>query len=336
MHAERIKQAYYQLPILIRLLLTTIIVMVLFGITIHLVEPNEFPSFFDGIWWAFVTAATVGYGDYAPLSTAGRMIGILLMLTGAGLLTFYISQFASSTVKYEQNRSKGKLAFKGKDHLIFIGWNERTKQMIDMALHVDPHFRIVLIDRTLNHLAYQAYPVHFIHGDAAEDHTLMKANVAEASKVIITANVAAGERQADNYTILTTVAIRGNNAHIPIIAEILTKKQFSNAVRAGTTTIIRPNDFLGTLLFHALFRDHAGKPFDTLLQLLLTQNICIVRLPKQLVHKSVLDAQQLLMKDNKIVVGIRREKEMKLNPPADLLLKQTDNLILLEPWKRNK
>lgn len=33
----------------------------------------------DGIWWAFVTAFTVGYGDTVPHTTAGRVLGILLM-----------------------------------------------------------------------------------------------------------------------------------------------------------------------------------------------------------------------------------------------------------------
>jgi voltage-gated potassium channel len=39
----------------------------------------------DAVWWAVVTVTTVGYGDKFPLSTEGRLIGVLLMTAGVGL-----------------------------------------------------------------------------------------------------------------------------------------------------------------------------------------------------------------------------------------------------------
>jgi voltage-gated potassium channel len=48
----------------------------------------------DGIWWAISTVTTVGYGDYFPGSTAGRINAITIMLVGIGfvaLLTAFIA-----------------------------------------------------------------------------------------------------------------------------------------------------------------------------------------------------------------------------------------------------
>jgi len=39
----------------------------------------------DALWWALVTTTTVGYGDFYPITTAGRIIATFLMIAGIGL-----------------------------------------------------------------------------------------------------------------------------------------------------------------------------------------------------------------------------------------------------------
>ncbi|MFE5672508.1 potassium channel family protein [Agromyces sp. NPDC056523] len=43
-------------------------------------------TFGDAIWWAFVTLATVGYGDMYPITTLGRTYAVLLMAGGVAIL----------------------------------------------------------------------------------------------------------------------------------------------------------------------------------------------------------------------------------------------------------
>jgi voltage-gated potassium channel len=50
--------------------------------------------FIDAIWWAFSTATTTGYGDITPVTTHGKILGILLMLMGTALFAMYTGLFA--------------------------------------------------------------------------------------------------------------------------------------------------------------------------------------------------------------------------------------------------
>jgi voltage-gated potassium channel len=46
-------------------------------------HPNvKIHTLFDGLWWAVQTVTTVGYGDYVPVSVAGRVVGMILQLVG--------------------------------------------------------------------------------------------------------------------------------------------------------------------------------------------------------------------------------------------------------------
>jgi voltage-gated potassium channel len=48
----------------------------------------------DALWWAYVTVATVGYGDRYPVTTDGRILGVLLMTAGVGLFSVLTSYLA--------------------------------------------------------------------------------------------------------------------------------------------------------------------------------------------------------------------------------------------------
>lgn len=62
--------------------------------------------FKDALWWAFVTATTVGYGDLSPSTNAGRVVASLLMLVGIGLIG---SLTSSITSFFLHNNSKSEL-----------------------------------------------------------------------------------------------------------------------------------------------------------------------------------------------------------------------------------
>jgi voltage-gated potassium channel len=52
----------------------------------------------DALWWAIVTITTVGYGDFYPITTLGRITGFFVMVAGIGIIGALASILASLLV----------------------------------------------------------------------------------------------------------------------------------------------------------------------------------------------------------------------------------------------
>ena len=79
--------------------ITTLLILVGGG-CLSILEPETVKGGYgDGIWWAVVTASTVGYGDIAPTTFLGRLIAVLLMLVGIGLMSTLAASITSHFVQ---------------------------------------------------------------------------------------------------------------------------------------------------------------------------------------------------------------------------------------------
>lgn len=66
---------------------------------------NHAQGLFSGVWWAMVTMTTVGYGDVAPRTPAGRVLGMAWMLTALIIVSFFTASITSAlTVGQLSNR----------------------------------------------------------------------------------------------------------------------------------------------------------------------------------------------------------------------------------------
>jgi voltage-gated potassium channel len=76
----------------------TAIVVVGGGVAMWLLDHDEYPNVWVGMWWALQTVTTVGYGDVTPRHTSGRIVGAFVMLEGIAFLTIIIAAITSTFV----------------------------------------------------------------------------------------------------------------------------------------------------------------------------------------------------------------------------------------------
>jgi len=79
-------------------------IILIFGLVVWLTERKRNPDQFrngpkgigDGIWWSAVTMSTVGYGDKAPVTLWGRVLGFIWMFTAVVVISGLTASVSSS------------------------------------------------------------------------------------------------------------------------------------------------------------------------------------------------------------------------------------------------
>jgi len=88
---------------LVRMLTLAGIVLMLCGAGFYWLDPSV-KTLEDGLWLAFITAATVGYGDLVPTTTASRIFSVFVVLLGCGMLSLVTASIAAMFVKSQEQQ----------------------------------------------------------------------------------------------------------------------------------------------------------------------------------------------------------------------------------------
>jgi voltage-gated potassium channel len=93
----------------------TAVVVVGGGVAMRVLDHDEYPNIWVGMWWALQTVTTVGYGDVTPAHTSGRIVGSFVMLEGIAFLTIIIAAITSTFVaRAEAERDAAEAAHQDK------------------------------------------------------------------------------------------------------------------------------------------------------------------------------------------------------------------------------
>jgi voltage-gated potassium channel len=94
---------------LIAMLAITLIIIFIGSFTVLVLERDtegaEINNFSDAVWWSISTVTTVGYGDIVPNTISGRIMGMVLMIVGIGVMAAFISEVSAVLVEARLNKA---------------------------------------------------------------------------------------------------------------------------------------------------------------------------------------------------------------------------------------
>ncbi|WP_179223729.1 potassium channel family protein [Paenibacillus tyrfis] len=217
------------------------------SVLMPILEPEQFPRVYDGLWWTVVTLATVGYGDAFPKTDLGRLWGIMLIVGGVGLFTLFIGRLYEMLVERQERRKNGDLDYTkhGGGHVVVIGWSGRARITIKNILKNEPSTDVVLIDDRLAIAPLDEHNFLFIRGIPSRDKTLHRARVAEAREILIFADESLkveNPYNADARTAFILTSVERIAGKVQTTLEVVLEENLANFTKIASNTHFRISD----------------------------------------------------------------------------------------------
>ena len=203
----------------------------------------EKKGIWDAVYWVIVTVTTVGYGDFYPETTGGRITFVLVALGGIGTIAYVIEQLVSFSTKSALKKLFGTGAVKMKQHTIIVGWNTKAEEAVKELKSVNEAFLVV--GSELNHTELDAQEIPHISGDPTKSETLNRCGIEDAKTLMI-------PLENDSETIMIALAARKLNPGIKIVATCEAREHVEMMRGAGIDHIISYAEISGRLLAHAV------------------------------------------------------------------------------------
>lgn len=312
-----------------RLLMVIVVLILVSAIGLMLFEKK---SPHDALWWSIVTLTTVGYGDISPVTPGGRIIGVIIMFLGIGILGLFTATIASIFVEKKIKADRGMSTYDFQNHIIMCEWNYRAKEILrefrsDSRTADTP---IVLI-ADLENKPVDDENLYFVQGSVTEDN-LQRANLQLANTVVILGNDNLDAEARDAKVVLSTLTVESLNPNAYTIVELVDEKNARHCERAHADEIIVSSEFSSKLISSAA-KDHGiSKVLSELLSSKLGNDLLKIPVPAALSGKSFLEVfTEMKRKQQATVLALQKagKGEVISNPPADVQVEAGDALIVI-------
>ncbi|TDQ41202.1 potassium channel family protein [Aureibacillus halotolerans] len=248
-------------------LLATLIFVAACTVVMYSLEPDNFGTIFNAFYFVLTTFATVGYGDFSPVTVIGKIVTILMYFIGIGLLGVVIGKIVDGFTVFKRRREEGKVAYMDKEHIVIIGWSKKAGIAMKEILENDEEMEIVVVD-TLSETPVDPGEdrVHYIQGSVTNEETYVQANLDTAKAVIIFSDDTIQDlslRDAKTLSIALTVERIAPNVHTT--AEIMAKHHLANFAHVRVDDFLLSQDTISHMAVRSVMDQGISKVYTQLI-----------------------------------------------------------------------
>ena len=282
---------------------------------------------FDGVYMVVTTLTTIGYQETHPLSHAGRVFNVGVIVAGVSLVFLAIGALTQALLEFEllsffgrrkMEREIGRLT----DHYIICGAGRVGRSAARELARRPAPFVIIEANEAKAALYSQQWLV--LVGDSTKEQTLREAHIEQARGL-----VAATTTDATNLYIILTA--RTLNPKLKIIARASEEDAEKHLLTAGADSIVSPYSFAGQRIAQTFLRPHVVSFLDTATTHLgMDLEIGEISVgPDSSFAGKTIETSRIRQDRGVIVLAIKRGQGMRFNPAPDDRIEAGDFLIAM-------
>ena len=189
-------------------------------------------GFFDAFYMVLITITTTGYGEVNPLSTWGRVLSMVLMITGIGIFFYGLNEIIPALVGRRLERWRRVLE-NIENHYLLCGFGDMGQEIASELSRgpdksgfvvIDPDQSKVSLAREKGYLAIQ--------GEPSSEETLVEARINHAKAIL-----AAMEDSANAFMIMVAKDLNPDIYALGVAQSVTGTK---NIKRAGADYVLSP------------------------------------------------------------------------------------------------
>ena len=212
-------------------------------------------NLFDAFWFSMVTLTTVGYGDFYPVTTPGKLFGLVLILFSFGLLSYFIGKISNTLRVSMEKRKLGHYGTSFKNHVIIIGWNQFGRLIADQITQAGHKVAIVTDDK--NHIDlikenFDNRTAFVIFGELNAADSLEKAGVEWASSILL-------HFDEDSETLVYLINLRKTYPDLDVVVSLKNAELKETMYNAGATYVVSEKDISSKLLASFVFEPDVAR-----------------------------------------------------------------------------
>lgn len=226
---------------------------IIFVFLLFLLEKNDpganITSIQDALWYSIVTLTTVGYGDFYPVTSLGKIIGLLFVFSSLGLVGYIFGKLTERFIEY---RERGKMGLNGTDftnHIIIIGWNSYASSITKQLVNAENKVAIITDDKSNIDLIYQEYDqdnVFVVFSDLKNTSALQKVNASKAFLTVVNLN-------DDTENLILILNIKQDFPNMEFLVTIENSELKETFKSAGVTYALSRNEISSKLIASYIF-----------------------------------------------------------------------------------